>query len=525
MSIQPIPSLLQGKLQERSAENFGSTLIVEVGEFVVSYALQRSKELEQNQKKTINSGLALQANKPSVLLLLSQEVLASAHVSSQSKGMTFLSETQSPRDDLSSLSNSSRVLATTPQRAIDHIRRDNIFLSQTQSVILAYDFLKDVDETEEQMQFRKQAFLDDCRFIFTKLNADTHIELYVDALSHLTRSPEELTEHTIVLSRADWERSRITLACYASPLSETDRILDILYALQEPQYIVVHKDDAAWQKLERRFRTTVPPLTISKIGLHQLSMAQKKVKVFASTVFAIGLSSGELIALIHALNEWETPPHRIVCITEPHDAQEIITSKETLLMNTEKKSLPESEEVLAGKIQMLAAKLAIDSHPEELENLRKLFKKFVPFHRRGYFTAYLLRELLGTDKRGSQSQKNLASSSASTTRVKNTPKTAEERPQRVKRGLSKSAKTREIPEGARTLYLNIGKMRRLYAKELSQILQDQLQITADDIFAIRVHDKYSFITLTQEHADKAIEKMNGMDIRGRTAAISYSNKE
>ena len=47
-------------------------------------------------------------------------------------------------------------------------------------------------------------------------------------------------------------------------------------------------------------------------------------------------------------------------------------------------------------------------------------------------------------------------------------------------------------------------MRRLYAKEISQIFQDKLNINRQDIYAIRVHDKYSFITLSQENADKAL---------------------
>jgi len=185
-------------------------------------------------------------------------------------------------------------------------------------------------------------------------------------------------------------------------------------------------------------------------------------------------------------------------------------------MNTEKKAIPGSDEVIAGKIQMLVAKLAVDSNPEELESLRKLFKKYVPFHRRGYFTAYLLRELL-SDKKPSGNQKSAAAQ---------TPKSNEaaEKPQRPKRQSTRN-KPVDIPEGARTLYLNIGKMRRLYAKELSQILQDKLGISRDEIFSIRVHDKYSFITLSQEHAEKAIEALNGMDIRGRTATITYSNKE
>ena len=193
-------------------------------------------------------------------------------------------------------------------------------------------------------------------------------------------------------------------------------------------------------------------------------------------------------------------------------------------MNTEKKPIPESDEAIAGKIQMLVAKLAIDSNPDELESLRKLFKKHVPFHRRGYFTAYLLREVL-SDKRSSQAKKPQqgTAKSAPAVQVKSDDQ-GDSKPQRAKRQGPRN-KSVEAPAGSRTLYLNIGKMRRLYAKELSQILQDQLELTPEDIYSIRVHDKYSFITLSEEHAQKAIDKMNGLDIRGRTATITYSNKE
>ncbi len=68
-------------------------------------------------------------------------------------------------------------------------------------------------------------------------------------------------------------------------------------------------------------------------------------------------------------------------------------------------------------------------------------------------------------------------------------------------------------------------MRRLYAKELSQVLIDKLEISKESIYSIRVHDKYSFVTLDADTAEKAIEVLNGIEIRGRVAAVSYSNKE
>ncbi len=83
---------------------------------------------------------------------------------------------------------------------------------------------------------------------------------------------------------------------------------------------------------------------------------------------------------------------------------------------------------------------------------------------------------------------------------------------------------RIIPEDAKTLYLNIGKMKHLYGKDLSKLLQKELGITRDDIYSLRVHDKYSFITMSEENCNKAIEKLNGQEINGRTAQINFSNK-
>ena len=68
-------------------------------------------------------------------------------------------------------------------------------------------------------------------------------------------------------------------------------------------------------------------------------------------------------------------------------------------------------------------------------------------------------------------------------------------------------------------------MKRLYVKELCQIIQDQIGVTREDIYAVRIHDKYSFVSMSQENCDKAIGKMNGMDIKGRTITVTYSNKE
>jgi len=188
-------------------------------------------------------------------------------------------------------------------------------------------------------------------------------------------------------------------------------------------------------------------------------------------------------------------------------------------MDQEKKIAPSNEEITAGKLQLLSAKVKVDAHPEELEELKKTFRKNVSFTQRANVTAFLLREYLKGNSTGTAGSKKPAKQSERAAKPK------KEKPQSSAAKTPKNTPAAEIPEGARTLYINIGKMRRLYAKELSQVFQDTLSISKDDIYSVRVHDKYSFVTLKQEDAEKAIELLNGKEIRGRVASVSYSNKE
>lgn len=169
------------------------------------------------------------------------------------------------------------------------------------------------------------------------------------------------------------------------------------------------------------------------------------------------------------------------------------------------------EERLSVKIEEILAKVNSDPNPEELENIKKVYKQKVPFTRRGYFTAMLLKTLLNSSRYDKFDKKR------NTEKKPVSQKSEGERPAEQKQ-------ERVLPEGAKTLYLNVGKMKHLYGKDLSKLLQSELGITRSDIYALRVHDKYSFITMSEENCNKAIEKLNGKEINGRVAQINFSNK-
>jgi hypothetical protein len=175
------------------------------------------------------------------------------------------------------------------------------------------------------------------------------------------------------------------------------------------------------------------------------------------------------------------------------------------------------EERLSAKIEEILAKINSDPNPEELEELKKIIKKKVPFTRRSYFAAMLLKMLTAKPERRERAprekKKEFVKKEAKEA-VKPAKENAEEAPKPEK----------VLPEDAKTLYLNIGKMKHLYGKDLSKLLQSELSITREDIYSLRVHDKYSFITMSEANCIKAIELLNGRDINGRTAQLNFSNR-
>ncbi|MFA5513622.1 MAG: DbpA RNA binding domain-containing protein [Sphaerochaetaceae bacterium] len=505
MSFFEIPSLLQSKLNKLYTEgNSDQPLLIEVAHDVTQVVVSRALQLTLNGK-TESSKTKTSANHPHTLLLLNQQLLDYLKQSNDSRiksSFVLLSENSLPKDDLQVLKQKGIVLVTTPQRAIDHLRRDNLFLDATTSVIVAYDFLK--TDKPEELNSEANAFLDDCRFIFTKLSPNVHIELYTEKLQNLTREPHQIFANPIVVAQSDWEKSYFQLVLYVATKLSLQSILEILYALGESSYLIIHKTGSRWYPLKSKIEKAILPLEVTGIGFERLSTLKLTSSTMVDTVVTVDLDEEQLLTTIRHLTDLEFPFNRIVAITGPREAQAITASKETLLMNKELKLTPQANEVLTGQIKIIVEKLNVDSNPQELENLKKIIKKSVPFYRRNYFSAYLLRELVKT-----QTIKGVA------TKTTTAPTPKKERPEKPSTG---------EPTNGKTLYINIGKMRRLYPKELSQIFQDKLGISRSDIFAIRVYDKYSFITLSEENAQRAIEELNGTEIRGRTASISYSNK-
>ena len=81
------------------------------------------------------------------------------------------------------------------------------------------------------------------------------------------------------------------------------------------------------------------------------------------------------------------------------------------------------------------------------------------------------------------------------------------------------------PDKATSIFISIGKNRRVYPRDLVGILIAIAGIDRERIGDIKVLANYSFVQLYTEDAQTAIDKLNGYDYRGRKLAVSYSHQK
>jgi hypothetical protein len=128
----------------------------------------------------------------------------------------------------------------------------------------------------------------------------------------------------------------------------------------------------------------------------------------------------------------------------------------------------------------------IKSNPDDLIEYRKIFKKKVPIFLRSYFAARLLMETEGSP---------------------------------VKTG------RRQLSGNMKTLFVSIGRRRKVHPRDLIKLFQNTMEIQTTSIGPIKVLDNYSFVDIDEKLSDKAVEKMNGMDFRGRKISVDFAKKK
>ena len=137
------------------------------------------------------------------------------------------------------------------------------------------------------------------------------------------------------------------------------------------------------------------------------------------------------------------------------------------------------------KIQVAVEKILRDikevEDPDELNWYRRTVARKVPIFMRGYFTAYLFKQVLGSIPGGT--------------------------------------------ENFTTLFVSTGKNHRIYPKDILGFFMNNLRLQPSEFGEIKVLDNYSFVEISLDHASTAISKLTGKRLRGRKITVNLARKK
>lgn len=197
-----------------------------------------------------------------------------------------------------------------------------------------------------------------------------------------------------------------------------------------------------------------------------------------------------------------------------------------------------NEQQLAAFLADALNRVESDNDPDTLNKLKKIFKKNIPFSRRMYVAAYLMKQATANGYRASRFNKNERFASRNERTERNDRREEKNaRPSKTfgREAAAERSETAERPERAprvqidpslaTTIFIGIGRNRRVYPRDLVGLLVSVAGLDRERIGDIRVLANYSFIQLFTEDSEKAINALNGYDYRGRKLSVSYSRQK
>lgn len=166
-----------------------------------------------------------------------------------------------------------------------------------------------------------------------------------------------------------------------------------------------------------------------------------------------------------------------------------------------------------------------DSDIEALKTFKKLFKKNVPFSRRGYVAALLIKNASGFRSNRFNRDNNKKDRFANNKHEDRFNRNERTNERKTEEHTEKAPRVTIAPEAAGTIFIGVGRSRGVFPRDLVGLLVSVAGFDRTRIGEIRVLSNYSFIQLFAEDCDKAISALDGYEYRGRKLSVSYSRKK
>jgi hypothetical protein len=185
------------------------------------------------------------------------------------------------------------------------------------------------------------------------------------------------------------------------------------------------------------------------------------------------------------------------------------------------------EEEVKSLLDATLKAIQTEADPYLLNQYRALIRKNVSFFKRSYLAAYLLmlreqsqgrpRKSGGDRPRGRPNARNYAGATGAE------PGGGAEPARRSQRPAPQNLAPVALPEEESTqLFINIGRSRWVFPREILGLIGAKTSIPREDIGLITILNNYSFIQVRNSAAAEMLEALNGVNFRGKTLAVNYA---
>ncbi len=146
-------------------------------------------------------------------------------------------------------------------------------------------------------------------------------------------------------------------------------------------------------------------------------------------------------------------------------------------------------------------------HPQDaklLEDVRRAFRKKVPFHLRSYASALMILRAAGIYR--SKSPKKVSQESSEQARIEQRPETQNQNKEMV------------------SLFVSMGKRHHLKPLELKKKIAERTGLSSDALGRVHLLENYSFIEVPTNEAQRIVAAMVGAELNGRALEVKPAKK-
>jgi len=465
-----------------------------------------------------------------------------------------LGELEDTRREQRRLEKGAALVAGTADRVIDHIRRGSLDTRQLDTVVV-----------EEPRGDTRADFVKDVQFIFARLSARRQTVLFSTAAPGETDELAELLHHPVSLDAAQpglrSSREPELLVFGTGGPDKAEALARIIVGRRLSSVLVFCSPRTDARRIAETLRRRhLRPLTAGPAPRARSPRGgDERARMLAA------LSAGEadvLIAPSPAAGspgdvEGFTPSHLVyfdlhpgavgapggsfmprsglgpsvgIALAETGQEKELSRLEEVLGVKMKREELPNDDDVVTGSIDRILQVIRGGQDRDELLRLRSRIRRQVPLLQRPLFMAYLLRAQLPPGRPAAAPP----APGAPRREAPAVPAAAAAPAPRGQRGRFGRSIESPRPEKAAVriggqdftqLFVSVGRNRRVFARELTELFTEKLQLGTQELGSVRVFDKYSFVDIAPSRAEEAIAKLSGSEVKGRTITVNYAKKK